>query len=180
MKSRISKKRNISVLLAIIFSFFAMANFAQAVNSPTAPQASVKIDKIPQECSNIKKHLRKVRSSDALKRVSLGQNYENLANNFMEKMNLAAISSKLSAVDLVKDSAEFSQNFEIFKKDYQEYERELARILEKDCSKDGSEFYSEIEKLRMLREKVDFSTKKIEESAEKYLASVAKMKAEMK
>lgn len=141
---------------------------------------STQLDKVGLECSNIKTHLRKLRSTDALKRVNLGQNYENISNNLMEKLNLAAVSNKMNAAELVAISAEFSENFNFFKENYQIYERELMKTIDTDCSKNYSDFYKELERLRYLREELNFNTKKLGEISKKYLEAVDKFKSGVK
>lgn len=172
MKSRIFSAIFLGVGVILALGGFALA---EEQKTPTDFQ----IEKIKSECSNIKNHLKKVRSTDTLKRVNLGQNYETIANNLMDRLNIATISSKLNGSELVQIASDFNQNFTDFKENYQIYERELVKVLNFNCGK-SQEFYSELEKLRSLRAKLDQTTKTLSEISKKYLESVSKFKDEVK
>lgn len=158
-----------------------------AQNQPTSnPSPSTnntnenpKIAKIAVECENIKLHLGKVRSSDALKRVNLGQTFEYVSNSLMAKLNVAAVMEKLDAANLVEITAKFDKSFTKFKEDYQVYEKELVEVSKMDCSKNYSDFYAEIEKLRKLRESLNGSVADLSKTANEYLVAAKNFKAKV-
>lgn len=165
MKNKISKILAFSILsLAILLSF----SRSVLAESPAQISEEEKISKVQAECLNIKKHLSKLRSTDALKRVNLGRDFESISNDLMEKLNTRIVVNKLNGANLIAETANFSKKFAIFKEKYQAYDKESAKLFSQDCQKNGREFMNELEKVRTLRRELQESVDEVRKSAENY------------
>ena len=69
-------KNRVIIIIAIVSLILSGSKIAYADNM----LSDSKIQSIKDSCKNIEVQIRKIRSKDALKRVKLGGQYENLSN----------------------------------------------------------------------------------------------------
>ena len=165
------KKPYLRLLLAIGTSVLLMGTpvLAESASLSSAKKATERQEqKIIRECTSIKNQISRLRSNDALTRVNLGQNYEVISSRLMANLNTRIVSSKLNGSELVAISAEFSENINYFRENYQIYERELTKLSQMNCSKDAGKFYDQLEIIRYYRGELNFNTTKLHEIAEEY------------
>ena len=167
--------------LAIVASFSHFAVAETAVFQPKEP-TEIQLNKVVTECSNIKQHVKKLRSVDALKRVNLGQNYESISNDLMSRLNARVVLNKLNGSDLITEATNFNDNFTYFKRNYQLYEKELVKLYEMDCQNlsNAREFYLQLEKVRFQRSELNFNANKLQEITKTYAGAVTKFKESLK
>ncbi len=140
----------------------------------------VQEQKIIRECKNIQGQLGRLHSNDALTRVNLGQNYEVISSKLMANLNTRIVSNKLNGSELVALSAEFSENMEYFRENYQIYERELTKLSQMDCSENANKFYDQLEIVRYQRGELNFNTTKLYEIAEEYQKALGRFEEMIK
>jgi hypothetical protein len=176
-------RRLFSIALSIIVSSGIVASYASSYTfAQTQPVVETKeptetqIEKIQSECSNIKNHLKKLRSNDALMRVNLGQNYETISTRLMANLNVRISTNKLNGAKLVEKSAEFNENIGYFRDNYQIYEKELVKLTEIDCTKKPRDFYIQLERVRYYRSELNFNTTKLAEIGKEYKSSLSEFK----
>lgn len=168
MKRNLLKKYSLVVVLLALLS----PNYSAADNSNL-------IDRIRHNCVTNRRQIDKLRSSDALKRVNLGQNYEAILG-LMEKLNTRVVINKLNGANLITEAANFNENFGYFKANYQAYERELTNLKNIDCQSHPQYFLQQLTRTRHLRRETDFNTKKLNQLAKTYLEAVEKFEKELK
>ncbi|MFZ2275622.1 MAG: hypothetical protein WAV68_01490 [Candidatus Nanogingivalis sp.] len=170
MKNKISKILVFSILSLAILLSFSRSVLAEEIakEKPT----EVQISKIVAECSNIKKHLSKLHSADALNRVNLGQNYESISNNLMAKLNARISLNRMNSANLVSKTVELDENIQYFRENYKKFETELKKLQKIDCSKSSNaqEFYLQLEKTRHQRSELNYNVSKIKEIIKEYKA----------
>lgn len=176
------KSRILGAIFLGVGAILALGGFALAEGENSTQSSEEKILTVVEQCSSIKKHFAKIHSTDALKRVNLGQFYELISNNLMAKMNARIILNRFNGADLVKISSDFDQNIEYFRDNYTKYETELKRLEKQNCSNatDAREFYAQLEKVRSSRREVEFNVSKLSELAKEYQKSVSDFKKALK
>ena len=171
------------IFIAIRASVLLMGSpvLAEDVKSDSAKKATaLQGQKIVRECKNIQNQLGRLRSNDALIRVNLGQNYEVISSRLMANLNTRIVSNKLNGSELVALSAEFSENLEYFRENYQIYERDLTKLSHMDCSKAADKFYDQLEIVRYQRSELNFNTTKLHEIAEEYQKALERFEETIK
>ena len=165
------------VIILVAFSKSALAE--NAIFSPKNP-TNEQIVKVVNNCSAIKKHLTKLHSTDALKRVNLGQNYESISSDMMAKFNTRIVINKLNGSELVYSAADFSENMKYFRDNYKIYEQELKKLQDMDCASNGREFYFQLEKVRYQRKELNYNVSRLKEIANDYKKQLATFKEGLK
>lgn len=170
-----------------ILSIALILNLSNNVLAETAKfepkqPTQVQLDKITTECANIKKQLTKVHSTDALKRVKLGQIYESISKDLMAKFTARAILNHFSVANLVSQTAKFDENINYFKDNYRIYEQELDKLQKLDCMKNenGVNFYTQLEKVRYQRRELNYNVSKLRETAKEYKKELIELKKGVK
>lgn len=174
MKNNLSKITGILLLAgAIILSFSKNVLAENAVFTPNSP-SDEQLSNVVYNCSNIQNQLSKVHSTDALKRVNLGQSYETISNDLMANLNARIALNSLNGSELVKFAAEFSENIQYFRENYKIYEQELKKLKSTDCSKseNAREFYYQLEKVRYQRRELNYNVSVLQGIAEKYKTAI--------
>ena len=182
MKNNFLKIITISILsIALILNLSNNVSAETAKFEPKQP-TQVQLDKITTECVNIKKQLAKVHSTDALKRVKLGQIYESTSKDLMAKFTARAILNHFSVTNLVSQTAKFDENINYFKDNYRIYEQELDKLQKLDCikSENGVNFYTQLEKVRYQRRELNYNVSKLREIAEEYKKEFIELKKGVK
>ena len=162
----------------------SLSNNTSAETAKFEPKqpTQVQLDKITTECVNIKKQLTKVHSTDALKRVKLGQIYESISKDLMAKFTARAILNHFSVTNLVSHTAKFDENLNYFKDNYRIYEQELDKLQKLDCMKNenGVNFYTQLEKVRYQRRELNYNVSKLREIAKEYKKELIELKKGVK
>lgn len=168
------------IVATALFSSLLMFSpvLAETAKMVIRQPAPTQVGKIITECSNIKAHLGRLRSQDALMRVNLGQNYETMASRVMANFNLRAVSNRLNAADLVAKAAEFDENFTYFRENYTIYEKELVKLVNTDCAKSPTSFYEQLEKVRYYRSELNFNTSMLSKIADEYYQALEEFEKE--
>lgn len=164
-------------MILVAFSKSALAE--NAVFSPKEPTEE-QISKVASGCADIKKHLTKLHSTDALKRVNLGQIYESISSDMMAKLNTRIVMNKLNGSELVSSAADFSENMKYFRENYKIYEQELKKLQDMDCASNGREFYLQLEKVRYQRKELNYNVSKLKEIANDYKKQLTTFKEGLK
>lgn len=177
------KRAYFRVLIAICAGalLVSVPVLAESIKLDSAKKATARQEqKIVRECTNIQNQLGRLRSNDALTRVNLGQNYEVISSRLMANLNTRIVSNKLNGSELVAISAEFSENLDYFRENYQIYERELTKLSHMDCTKDADKFYDQLETVRYQRGELNFNTTKLHEIAEEYQKALGRFEEMIK
>lgn len=177
------KINSLKISIFLIVSSISILSLSNNVSAETAKfepkqPTQAQLDKITSECVNIKKQLTKVHSTDALKRVKLGQIYESTSKDLMAKFTARAILNHFSVANLVSQTAKFDENINYFKDNYRIYEQELDKLQKLDCikSENGVNFYTQLEKVRYHRRELNYNVSKLREIAEEYKKEFIELK----
>lgn len=181
MQSLFRKKGLSARVVLPIFLGGLLVGLAYTFNSVQAKDSSdqVKYNQIAYSCSSIKLSLKKLQQSDALARVSLGRNYEEILNKLMTGMNGRLVANHKYTGNLPTITARFNENFEYFKKNYIAYDQQVSHLLSIDCSKKPEEFYSALEDARQKRDEVRFNYEFINNLISSYMTELESVKEEI-
>lgn len=182
MKNNFLKIITISILSIALILNLSNNVLAETAKFESKQPTQVQLDKITTECVNIKKQLAKVHSTDALKRVKLGQIYESISKDLMAKFTARAILNHFSVANLVSQTAKFDENINYFKDNYRIYEQELDKLQKLDCMKNenGVNFYTQLEKVRYQRRELNYNVSKLREIAKEYKKELIELKKGVK
>lgn len=181
------KTNFIKISIFLILSSIMILNLSDNVLAETAKfepkqPTQTQLTKLTTECVSIKKQLTKVHSTDALKRVKLGQIYESISKDLMAKFTARAILNHFSVVNLVAHTSKFDENLNYFKDNYRIYEQELDKLQKIDCEikENSNEFYNQLEKVRYQRRELNYNVIKLREITENYKKSFYGIRKEVK
>ena len=181
------KTNFIKISIFLILSSIMILNLSDNVLAETAKfeprqPTQTQLTKLTTECSSIKKQLAKVHSTDALKRVKLGQIYESISKDLMAKFTARAILNHFSVTNLVAHTSKFDENLNYFKDNYRIYEQELDKLQKMDCEikENSNEFYNQLEKVRYHRRELNYNVIKLHEITENYKKSFDSVRKEVK
>ncbi len=165
-------KNRVIIIIAIVSLILSGSKIAYADNM----LSDSKIQSIKDSCKNIEVQIRKIRSKDALKRVKLGGQYENLSNNLMARFNARIALNHMTSINLSSLAVEFNRNLQYFKNNYQNYEREITNLTKISCSKEPNNFYDQLIRVRKAKDEVNFNMDKLLKVAENYKKEVGVFK----
>lgn len=181
------KTNFIKISIFLILSSIMILNLSDNVLAETAKfeprqPTQTQLTKLTTECVSIKKQLTKVHSTDALKRVKLGQIYESISKDLMAKFTARAILNHFSVTNLVAYTSKFDENLNYFKDNYRIYEQELDKLQKIDCEikENSNEFYNQLEKVRYQRRELNYNVIKLREITENYKKSFDSIRKEVK
>ncbi len=112
------------------------------------------IDGVSKSCRESKQQLRQLHASDALIRVNIGQEYENISSRLMAPLNSRIALNGLDGVVLSQTTVSYNEDLLDFKSAYQVYSEGVVSALDIDCQEDPVEYYARIENARRLRAKL--------------------------
>ena len=161
-------KNRVIIIIAIVSLILSGSKIAYADNMLS--------DSKIQSIKNIEVQIRKIRSKDALKRVKLGGQYENLSNNLMARFNARIALNHMTSINLSSLAVEFNRNLQYFKNNYQNYEREITNLTKISCSKEPNNFYDQLIRVRKAKDEVNFNMDKLLKVAENYKKEVGVFK----
>lgn len=166
-------KKISAVVMAIILTLTS-ANFsyARTLNDD-------ELGLISQTCGSIKLQLRNIQKIDAKNRALLGSYYETISTNLMLNLNLRLVKNNMASAGLSELQTNFSSERDYFKEKYTEYQRELDALVLIDCRQKPQEFYSQLEKVRTKREKVDNSVKRLNDILIEHRTAVLNLREEL-
>lgn len=127
------------------------------------------IESIRDRCLASKVALDKLHSTDALLRVTLGQQYENISSRLMAPFNSRIALNSYDGVALARTTVEFNQALDDFRSQYRSYESSVDAALDVDCADKPVEYYAAIENARQRRSDLHQSTRKVNQLAQDYL-----------
>ncbi len=150
MKTRKSQTAIIMASTVVVSSLLVgFSVFAQ--NNNLSDQ---QLEQIKSECLSTKNTLNQLHISDALLRVNRGQTYESMYTKLMDKFNDRLFYNKLDNSTLVSTADQYKTMLEGFRTDYQNYEEQLTKTINVDCSNHPAQFYEYVASARTKRELV--------------------------
>lgn len=126
------------------------------------------IHAISTNCENIKSNVQRIRQSDKLLRVSLGQYYDNISRRLMTPLNSRIALNNLDGIELSRSSITYNSQLSAFRRAAQDYDSTLQQALSMDCRSQPIEFYNVIETARQQRLNVYNTTLQIKATLNTY------------
>lgn len=166
------KQFAVGTLTVLVLSVLVGFGFTkvQAVedNGPMVLTES-QIESIRDRCLASKVALDKLHSTDALLRVTLGQQYENISSRLMAPFNSRIALNSYDGVALARTTVDFNKALDDFRSQYRSYESSVDAALNVDCSEEPVEYYAAIENARERRSDLHASTRQVNKLAQEYL-----------
>ncbi|HWT40435.1 MAG TPA: hypothetical protein VN081_04180 [Dongiaceae bacterium] len=131
------------------------------------------ITAIRNQCNELQANLTQLHQSDTLLRINRGQLYRTIADKLMTPLNQRIASNNLDNSTLVPLTAEFNDTYTDFYNDYKDYDQSLSAVIQIDCKKQPTQFYSALQQAREKRIKVGKSSQELTDLAVEYKKAVA-------
>lgn len=141
----------------------------QAADNGPVVLTEKQIESIRDRCLASKVALDKLHSTDALLRVTLGQQYENISSRLMAPLNSRIAINSYDGVEMAQTTVNFNQALDTFRSQYRSYESSVGSALGIDCRQKPVEYYGAIENARERRSELYEATREINQLTQKYL-----------
>lgn len=158
----------IITIIATVFLSVVSLTKVNAQSEVTKEQ----LDHISANCLIIKDSLNQLHASDALLRVNRGQLYEAINLRLMDRFNARVGNNGYDSRGLNLISSNYMTALNLFRSNYQAYERQLSAAIKIDCTKQPAEFHVAIESARTLRVKLNGNIKNLNRYIDDYRSGV--------
>lgn len=126
-------------------------------------ESQAAIESISQNCASIKLQLERTQKEDSRMRVHLGAQYETIATNLMQNLNVRLVRNNMTNSDLAEQQITFTAQRDIFKSDFTDYSQSLEKLVKIDCKNNPDKFYSSLKNVRAKRERVNTDVARLKE-----------------
>lgn len=167
MKKKIITLTIPTAVFLAAFVFVFSPSFVSSVNLTDEQVILVK-----NNCATAISTLNQLHASDALLRVNSGQIYESVSTKLMDKFNSRIANNHYGNSTLVSITANYKTTLDTFRRDYINYEEQLTRALDVDCSAQPVAFYDAVASARVKRVLVYADVAKLNKYIEDYRAAV--------
>lgn len=167
-------KKYVRILVGIVLlAVFLTPLGVLKANAQEAPITDAQISRIRGSCVTALNTLNQLHASDALLRVNRGQLYESISSKLMTQFNTRVSRTGYDASNLKTITSNYQKQLDTFRTDYQNYEEQLSRTLDVDCSKQPVEFYNDVDQSRADRSKVHDDTTQLNQYISDYQTAVS-------
>lgn len=137
------------------------------------------VDRIQEKCDIIRPILRRLHTNDALLRVNVGQEYNNISAKLMARLNSRLAINRIDSQRFVEIAAKFDSERTVFSSSYSEYEAQLSSLIKIDCKTDPTYFYAVLISARDARHKLSVSVQSMNDSLSEYRIAVEDLQQEL-
>lgn len=130
------------------------------------------IARVRDNCVSAKITLDRLKVSDALLRVNIGDEYKVIIERLMNRLNGRAVAEGIDASTLVRIAAEYKVVQANFSDGYKEYAASLKLALDIDCAKQPEKFYQAVVSARDKRKALHDYTVRLNQLVDAYGAGV--------
>lgn len=166
----IKQSKTIKSIIAVFIALFAVTVLHS--NASSSILTDSQINQVKNNCVSAKATLNQLHASDALLRVNSGQIYESLSTKLMDKFNARLANNNFGNSTLVSISINYEQALDEFRQDYMNYENQITKTLNYNCTSEPVAFYESVLESRVKREKVYGDVVKLNKYIEEYKAAV--------
>lgn len=139
----------------------------------------IRLEKIRQNCNEIRSRLVEVQHGDARERVQLGRYYEMFLKDFITPLNVALVENNSPNEALVLNQNNFIRARAKFAADFVEYQKVLEELVKVNCAAEPERFYTELEHVRELRDVVANDVKGVWALVDEQITIVGKLRSEL-
>ena len=151
-------KKAIAIILALVLATGLTARPVAAAPSEEVIRAS---------CQAAQSVLNQIEKTDAALRINRGRVYSEVLDLFYA-MNARLASNKVSAPKLVSITSDFDQRLTDFRDNYNDYDDELNKLIELQCQKKPTDFYSQLDSVRQLRDQLNNDIQQLDQLIDDY------------
>lgn len=126
------------------------------------------IQTIKNSCLDLQATLNQLHQSDTVLRYNRGQLYRTISEKLMVPLNQRIASNQLDGGTLVKITADFSGEYQLFYDSYKNYEISLSSAMKIDCRRQPTTFYDQVADARKKRQALHQSSEKLTQLAVDY------------
>lgn len=137
------------------------------------------IDRIKDNCLSAKSSLSKLRVSDALLRVNMGQIYESISTKLMSGFNGRVSNNSMDNSALTGVADDYRTTLDEFRSDYKSYEEQLSSTINIDCSTQPESFYHSVVNARLKRQQVYTDIIKLNQYLDDYTSELTKFQTNL-
>lgn len=136
------------------------------------------VSRVRDNCVSAKITLDRLKVSDALLRVNIGDEYKVILEKLMNRLNGRAVTEGIDASTLVRIAAEYKLVQTNFSDSYKDYANLLKSALDIDCVGQPDKFYQAIISARDKRKALHNHTVRMNQLVDAYGAGVVTLAAE--
>jgi len=140
---------------------------------------SEQAETISTHCETIRDNLRRVQREDSVVRTHLGPYYNTVLEKFVKPLNLRLVENSLAESGLMENQSNFATSQEIFRSDYNVYQRALEDLILIDCKTEPARFYDQLILVRAKRKTVAQDVLKMRSLVSEQIGMVNKLKGEL-
>lgn len=115
------------------------------------PADAALYESVTMDCLDVKYKLGEVHRTDRLLRVTLGEGYDNMSSNLMDRLNSRIVQNRLDGGELVRIASEFEEAHATFRENYTEYDDAMLDLLKANCQSRTQTYYLELQETKELR-----------------------------
>jgi hypothetical protein len=165
-------KRLVALVLALVIAAGTVATVSALNMSETTEQS------IRDNCAEMQAQIRRLQIADANVRVALGRSYDRVSLELMTNFIKRAETDGRNVDELTHLSNEFIRFARFFRETYIQYDNEVRRVLQIDCTVRPVEFYAGVNRLRGLRGGVRSNADRLIRITEQFREEVEMMRDE--
>lgn len=162
-------------ILALVFGSIFAGSMAHAVDQISLTLTDDQIEKIRNSCVDTQTTLSAVHNTDAVARINLGQQFEDMSSLLMAPMNSRVAINKLNGVAMAATTVDFNNELKNFSQSYSDYEKTLSGAIALRCYDQPVEFYDAMTLALQKRVAMRASADKLTRLMDQYHAQVAEM-----
>lgn len=163
------KRLAIGMFTVLAFGLLFSFGQVQAVDNSPVVLTEKQIESIRDRCLASKVALDKLHSTDALLRVTLGQQYENISSRLMAPLNSRIALNSYDGIEMAQTTVNFNRALDNFRSQYRSYESSVGSALGIDCRQKPVEYYGAIENARERRSELYEATREVNKLTQDYL-----------
>lgn len=137
------------------------------------------ITTIRNQCNELQATLTQLHRSDALLRINRGQLYRTIADKLMTPLNERLASNDFDNAKEEALTKRFNDTYTDFYNDYKLYDQSLSAVIDIDCKKQPTQFYTALQDAREKRTAVAESSQTLTDLAIQYKKAVETVRADL-
>jgi hypothetical protein len=148
------QKRHTAYFITVLVAVIAVMSIAPVYAQEIPVLDEGHINRIRSNCPSAIATLSRIHANDGPVFINRNQTYFSVGDKLMARFNSRLILNRHDATQLVKTTSDYNAQLIKFRDAYKKYEESMNSVLRMDCRQQPVEFYTRVEEVRLLRQKV--------------------------
>lgn len=175
----LSRPHLIASFITAAAGIVAVAGFGNAYAQQQTNQSStsVKVERVQENCDELKGRLRFAQRNELATRISLGRGYDQKILSLVSAFNSRVAANNVDAPEAIRIAAELQEATSAleFGQLYTVYSDDLSEAIASDCENDPAVTYGWIEKARVDREALAENVQETDRLIGEYIAELERL-----